>query len=330
VTALLDNVQQDLAAMMPSEQVGLRDIGSVSVEAEMACKFQTLLVILPEASPAFQMDTIGKWQPEYMSDPWTYPLLIQCVLRSNGISIKAIYNGNVLDHEVVASFTDGLSHVIQQLANVTPDDKLCGIQVITERHLSTIWNMNAEVQEECQALVHDLLAEQARLHATLPAICAWDGELNYGQLEQLTNNLSRRLCLLGIGIGPEVVVPLCFEKSMWMPVAMLGVMKAGAAGLALDVTQPLPRLRVLARQVRPRLILCSQGTQTLASTLTAASPNDPGNVTILVVEHNSIFEVAAVSVLRGVESSVVHPTNSLCVVFTSGSTGMFSQPPNRN
>lgn len=74
-------------------------------------------------------------------------------------------------------------------------------------------------------------------------MCAWDGELTYGQLDQCATLLEGHLVSSGFGVGPGAIVPLYFEKSMWVPVAIIAVMKAGAAFVALDPTLPQHRLK---------------------------------------------------------------------------------------
>ena len=63
--------------------------------------------------------------------------------------------------------------------------------------------------------------------------------------EMMTSNISR---LLDLGVRPPTIVPLCFEKSMWTTVAMLGVMKTGATFVLFDSSHPDDRLQVIYRQ----------------------------------------------------------------------------------
>lgn len=89
--------------------------------------------------------------------------------------------------------------------------------------------------------VHTLVAKTVRSQPDAAAICAWDGDLTYGELDDLSTRWA--YFLLGNGVGTDVIVPICFEKSMWTPVAILGIVKAGESWVALDQTQPENRLR---------------------------------------------------------------------------------------
>ena len=87
------------------------------------------------------------------------------------------------------------------------------------------------------------------------AVCAWDGALTYHELDTLSTQLAH--CLMDLGVGLGSMVTLCIEKSMWMPVAMLSVMKAGGVCVTVDTTQPEGRLRSIMQQVKPALVLSS-------------------------------------------------------------------------
>ncbi|EFQ93183.1 hypothetical protein PTT_09507 [Pyrenophora teres f. teres 0-1] len=80
-----------------------------------------------------------------------------------------------------------------------------------------LWAWNQDVPPAIEQCVHDLFAKQARARPNAPAIFAWDGELTYGELDALSTKLAGHLTQLGV--KPEDVVPLCFEKSMWTLVA---------------------------------------------------------------------------------------------------------------
>lgn len=61
----------------------------------------------------------------------------------------------------------------------------------------------------------------------------------------MSTGLANRL--IDLGVRPGSMVPLCFEKSLWTTVAMLGVMKAGAAFVLVDASLPEPRLQSITQ-----------------------------------------------------------------------------------
>ncbi|KAK5637363.1 hypothetical protein RRF57_013075 [Xylaria bambusicola] len=105
--------------------------------------------------------------------------------------------------------------------------------LLGKEEAATIWNMNGPVPASIQECIHALFEARAAENPDAPAVDAWDGRLTYSELEQLSARLACDLSRSGV--GPEIVVPLLFEKSMWTLVAMLGVLKAGGAFVPLDV-----------------------------------------------------------------------------------------------
>lgn len=187
---------------------------------------------------------------------------------------------------------------------------------ISMHDLSTIWSWNAKVPEAINACVHNLFADMATRQPDAPAVCAWDGDLTYRELDNLSTRLAAYLAS-DLGVGPGTLVPLCFEKSMWTPVAMLGVMKAGAASVATDTSHPETRLHSIIQQAhansKRRVILSSKKNEDLSHRL-ASNLSD---MEVIVPEVIVLGSTSAPS-----WSPVkVRAEDLLYVVFTSGSTG---------
>ena len=88
--------------------------------------------------------------------------------------------------------------------------------------------------------MHELFAEEAeRSPSRIALVC--EGEmLSYGELNRRANRLGRYL--QGMGVGPEVVVGVCLERSVEMVVGLMGVLKAGGAYLPVDPETPVERV----------------------------------------------------------------------------------------
>lgn len=81
--------------------------------------------------------------------------------------------------------------------------------------------------------------------------------MTYEQLDQLSTHLAHHLVTV-LDTGQENYVPLCFEKSMWAVVAILGTLKAGAAIVPMDPFHPLSRLHQIISDVHAKVVLCSK------------------------------------------------------------------------
>jgi non-ribosomal peptide synthetase component F len=204
-----------------------------------------------------------------------------------------------------------LEAVLQQICQLESSATvLAQIHTISESDMGNIASWNGEVPESVQGLVHEIFASTAKSLPNATAISAWNGQLTYHELDQISTRLACKL--ITHGVGPDVVVPLHFEKSMWEPVAVLAVMKAGGASVAIDALQPVERARAIVKQVNASIMLVSPTLLEKAISFHGPEP--------LVLDQASIDSLPhpedATCLLSEVQSS-----HLLYVCFTSGSTG---------
>ncbi|MEW5927747.1 MAG: non-ribosomal peptide synthase/polyketide synthase [Gemmatimonadota bacterium] len=154
-------------------------------------------------------------------------------------------------------------------------------------------------------LVHGLFAAQAARTPDAVALVFGAEETTYAELDAAANRLAR--LLLRRGVGPESRVGVFLERRPELLVAMLGVLKAGAAYVPLDPAYPRERLGYMVEDAAVRLVLSS-------APLTDRVPG----VDVLALD-------AAAGELAGEPASApeteVGPENLSHVIFTSGSTG---------
>ncbi|EHK50755.1 non-ribosomal peptide synthetase [Trichoderma atroviride IMI 206040] len=316
----LHEVQQQAVNSLPYEQIGLQEIRRVSQESEYACDFSTLLVIQPEGQS--QLST-KLFETTSDDDAWlrnlsTYPLLVICGLQDQGVNIRLSFDSTIVAADRVQRIAEQFEHVLQLVCSEEQTQrKLDDLDLTTTQDVQDIWKWNATVPETLDACVHNLIAETIAKHPNSLAVDAWDGTLTYKELDHLSNQVA--IQLVQAGIKPNMPVPLLFEKSMWMPVAIIGVMKAGATSVAMDSSQPEERLKVIIRQVQPKVILSSALNATLASQLSETEVQ----VHIVCKETIGLLRTTAETTadLRALED-LGRPSHSLYIIFTSGSTGV--------
>lgn len=157
-----------------------------------------------------------------------------------------------------------------------------------------------------EGCIHHAFEARAREDPQAPAIDAWDGNLRYGELDVLASTLANHL--IKLGAGPEIIIGLMFDKSVWAVVAMVAVLKAGSACVNLAPNQPRRRLEVILRKSKPIMILTATTYESLGRALHPKT---------LSVNSQSLSKMPQKTTI----SSPVSSRNPAYILFTSGSTG---------
>ncbi|MEL7160648.1 MAG: AMP-binding protein, partial [Bacteroidota bacterium] len=119
--------------------------------------------------------------------------------------------------------------------------------------------------------VVDLFRERVRQQPDAPAVRFRDLTLSYGELDEKTTAFANQL--RGLGIGREDIVPVRLERSEKMLIALLGILKAGAAYLPVDPEFPQERQDFLCADAGARVMVVEEGD--LLRVLTLPSPPAP-------------------------------------------------------
>lgn len=210
--------------------------------------------------------------------------------------------------EQARAITVQSQHVLA-LVRSSPDSPLRDLNFLCDADSAKILEWNKNLPASVQKCVHEITYDQARLTPSAEAIFTSDGSMNYRDLIAVSNVAAQNLQEHGIGIGS--VVPLYFEKSKWVVVAILAVIKTGATFLLLDPSHPKKRLRYMIETVQASVILCSKS-QSKASIF--------GDTPILLID-DLIKPPETTSDKDSNAKSRVTPESDLYIMFTSGTTG---------
>ncbi|RDW61944.1 hypothetical protein BP6252_11377 [Coleophoma cylindrospora] len=302
-------VQNQATKAIPFEQIGIQNIQKLSPEAQLACKFQSHLVVQPSLTAVTERLTIYEDGPAAFGGFSNYALVLVCTIAADGlgIDINATVDSNVVKREKAQHLIELFDHFLAQVLT-EPDQKINSISALGPRDVNKLREWNTILPSHRDECVHNIISQRCSENPNTIAICAWDGDLTYRELEDLSSKLAAQLARRSI--GPEVFVPLMFEKSRWTIVAMLGVIKAGGAFVLLDPSYPLGRLQNICANVRCRLILSSAKYAGLCENL--------GFETLLVSQLETSWSTVEA---ESNKPSIVDPQNALYAVFTSGSTG---------
>ncbi|GAQ05471.1 nonribosomal peptide synthetase 12 [Aspergillus lentulus] len=309
VDKILAELQDQVAHMASYEQAGLQKIRRVCPEAEIACLFQSHLVIQPAAD--FPEDIFRNVQATSVSIGGflSYALALECCLTEDEGHMTMIsgFDSRVLCEDRVRRLLSHFQMVLRCLFE-DPYQRLGDVPSVGPADLDQIYAWNATVTEASQQIIHEVIRQRTQEAPSAPAISSWDGELSYQELEKRSNQVAMQLVGRGVNLGSFVAI--LFEKSKWTTVAILGVSKAGAAFVLMDPGQPHQRLSTIARESQCTLIVCSEATRALAMEIISAD---------LVVGDDTVdIWDCEVDLARLPQ---VNPRDAAYAVFTSGSTG---------
>ncbi|KAL8998121.1 MAG: hypothetical protein Q9169_002742 [Polycauliona sp. 2 TL-2023] len=311
VNQFLQQVHGQALSMLAFEQYGLSRIREVSAAAQSACSSMTLLVVQPAVlgeqtmlPPGMQRaDTDGY---EFVE---TYGLVIECVRDSgqDSMTLSASYDASLLSREEASSLLQQLRCMIIKLNHSCSDETTLrtAIWSLVENDMPRMLAWNPSVPPDPFACLHHIMEETAKCRPEALAVDAYDGSLLYGELDAAADALAATLQTMH-AVQPGDLVPLCFEKSSAMIVAILGVLKAGAGFVPLDINHPPTRMEHMIREVQAQLIV--------TSARQAASHTFP--VPTLVPGQERLCPPT-----RRLKRCSAKPHDIAYVTFTSGTTG---------
>ncbi|BAY29461.1 amino acid adenylation domain-containing protein [Nostoc carneum NIES-2107] len=144
------------------------------------------------------------------------------------------YNSDLFGAEAIAKMQSHYQTLLEGIVS-NPDQTIGKLPLLTtaERHqLLVEWNNTST--EYPQKSIHQLFAEQVELTPDAVALVFAEQKLTYQELNQKANQLAHYL--QSLGVGPEVLVGICVERSLEMIIGLLGILKAGGVYIPIDST----------------------------------------------------------------------------------------------
>ena len=228
--------------------------------------------------------------------------------KPDGLHCSVIYNPDLLDAAAMGRML-GHFRTLLESAAADPARPIAELEMLGAAERAQVlraWNRTAK-EWPSAATIHGLIAERAARTPDAEAVVFRGASLTYAGLEARANRLANHLRRLGA--GPEARVGICLERSADTIVAMLAVLKAGAAYLPLDPAYPADRLAYMLEDSGARLLVTQESLRTL---LPAAD--------LWIVSVDGDAEAIAAESPDAPATGVV-PENAAYVIYTSGSTG---------
>ncbi|PKS08582.1 hypothetical protein jhhlp_004968 [Lomentospora prolificans] len=312
IEELLSKIQLQSMSMLEFEHYGLQNIRKAGPSAPAACNFQSLLVVHAEAGSTGGNTSPGlSWANErFDSDFLTTAITLECQPMGTEMQLTASYDSSLMDGTQVNRILSTFEHILTQLCISRQGTRVSDIDTMSPDDRAELAKITRDLPTKVNDLVHEMFMRQARATPHATAVSAWDGDLTYQQLDQLSTKLSHHL--RSLGLRPDMFVPFCFEKSKWVPVSLLGILKAGGACVPLDPSQPLERLQSIIGTLEAKIILTSSTHSQLLKSI-------PGSIDFVEVSESSMARFS--ETLRFSLGSQPTPSSACYAIFTSGSTG---------
>ncbi|MFJ7056385.1 amino acid adenylation domain-containing protein [Streptomyces griseobrunneus] len=324
---ILTDLQSHQAELRPYHHLGLPDVQRALGLGDL---FDTVIGFenTPFDGAAIQEQVPGlriSLDEEPVPGASHYPLSL-VVMPDERLSLELSYRADLFTAEAAGALLARVRRVLDCFVHdrTVP---LGRIDLLTDRERGQLLAAAEGAAHERTATFPELFEEQVR--ATPDAVAVYDHELalTYGDLDVQANRLAR--ALVDRGIGPERVVAIAMPKSARSVLAVLAVLKAGAAYLPLDLGYPPDRLRYLIGDARPDLVLTTgEGAAVMAEAgagkvlcLDGSGP-DAENVTELLYSEAELTAGLSGATLTDADRvAPLRPANAAYLIYTSGSTG---------
>ncbi|MFE6475485.1 amino acid adenylation domain-containing protein [Streptomyces rochei] len=243
-------------------------------------------------------------------------LFIMAYDRSDGEGVRINLEGNA-DLYGADDLAAHSGRLIRLIESFTADagQSVGGIDLLTaEERQEALTAGSGAVREVPRGLFPELFAAQADRDGRATAVMCGDASLSYAEVDEASNRLARLLA--GRGVGPEAVVAVALPRSPQLVVAIMAVLKAGAAFLPVDADYPADRVAFLIDDAAPTLLLTCRE---MAASLPGAAVqrvllDDP-------VTSGTVEDLSSAALTDADRTAPVLASHPAYVIYTSGSTG---------
>ena len=223
--------------------------------------------------------------------------------EAGGLSLEVLANKQRYDKQTLGNHIARLSALLAQFAD-NPALRCGDVNMLSAAEAEQLQRVNATAVDLPLTTLSARVAEQAAKTPDAPALADGRWQFSYREMRQQVVALAEQLRARGVKPGDSVAVAL--PRSVFLTLALHGIVEAGAAWLPLDTGYPDDRLRMMLEDARPSLLITSEDQRARFSDI-------PG-LESLCYQHPLAAADAAPLALS-------QPEHTAYIIFTSGSTG---------
>ena len=304
------HTHEQLAQLLRHEHASLALAQRCSAVAAPAPLFSALLNYrhdTPTQTPAETLEALAGIEHLGAEERTNYPLTLSVNDLGEGFVLVAQVRAWIDPQRICGYMHTALEQLVAALENVSAAP-IWSLDVVPERRQQLLdWN-RTERDYPREACVAELFERQVRRAPEAVAVEYGDERLSYGELNERGDRLAHHLRSLGVGL--EVLVGLCVERSAAAVVGMLGILKAGGAYVPLDPEYPAERLAFMLADTEAPVVVTQ-------SKLLDRLPGTNARIVCLDRDWPVIEGCSAQDPASGATAE-----NLAYVIYTSGSTGI--------
>jgi amino acid adenylation domain-containing protein len=268
--------------------------------------FQVVLQVLDNTAPRIGDLDISSFHFDLKFAQ--FDLTLHLYEETGGYQGRFEYCSDLFEAQTIRRLCEHFGTLLEAIVR-EPDQSISKLPMLTDaerQQLQVDWNQTA-VEYPRDSCIHEVYETQARRTPDTIAVEYEGLRLTYGELNARANQVARYLARHGV--GPEVMVGVCVERSLEMVVGLLGILKAGGAYVPLDPSYPKERLRFMLEDTQATVLLTQHR-------LVENLPHHSARVICLDRDWEEIVKES-----EETPENEVTPENLAYVIYTSGSTG---------
>jgi non-ribosomal peptide synthetase component F len=249
-----------------------------------------------------------------------FKIKLSCQQRTEDLNLEFHYDSNLFNAENIELIADNFNQLVASVIN-NPEELITKLNILSDRTLhQLLFEFNqTEANYPHNKCINQLFTEQVERTPNDIAVVFNSQQLTYAELNKRANQLAHYLQRLGV--GAEVLVGICVERSLEILVGILGIIKAGGAYVPLDPHYPQERLAFMLEDTQVSILLTQQHLleiSPLAPLIKGGWGDHPHNAQTICLDTD--WETIAQESQEN-PFLTASPENLAYVIYTSGSTG---------
>ena len=234
-----------------------------------------------------------------------FPIAFYITEQNGKPSVLVEYDNGKYSEGVMGQMAESVVNVVKAFIE-GPEKPLSGVSLLNDAQLKTLESFNDNAVEfDSKESIVSLFRKQVKAHANKVAVIYEDKRFTYKDVDKITDRIAGHLLSNGVKKGD--VVSVIIPRSEWMPIASLGILKAGCAYQPLDPSYPEERLNFMMKDASAKMLIADED-------LRKKVADYKGKVLFT----KDIANLPDAALPKGSEPS---PDDLFILLYTSGSTG---------